>query len=160
MEVFLRQIQPNDNPYIATIIRKSLEEFGANKLGTVYYDASTDALYQLFQTQRSVYFIATYNDEIIGGAGIFPTDGLPHNTAELVKMYIKPAFRGKGIGKKLLDQCTSWAKVNGYENVYLETMPELKKAISTYEAYGFKRLQNPLGNSGHTGCDIWMQKEL
>jgi len=54
----------------------------------------------------------------------------------------------------------SWAKENGYTQVYLESMPELAKAVSIYEKVGFKALDHPLGNSGHDGCDIWMLKTL
>ncbi len=39
-------------------------------------------------------------------------------------------------------------------------MPELKLAISVCEKFGFSFLKDPKGNSGHTGCDIWMMKEL
>jgi putative acetyltransferase len=49
MEVLIRVIEPHDNPKLASIIRSSLEEFNAHKKGTVYYDDSTDHLYELFQ---------------------------------------------------------------------------------------------------------------
>jgi putative acetyltransferase len=48
----------------------------------------------------------------------------------------------------------------GYTQVYLETMPELKKAVRVYEKFGFTYLTGPMGNSGHNGCDIWMIKTL
>ena len=54
----IRAIQPADNPFMAAIIRDTLAEFGANKPGTVYYDSTTDALYELFQKERAAYFIA------------------------------------------------------------------------------------------------------
>jgi putative acetyltransferase len=53
-----------------------------------------------------------------------------------------------------------WAKQNGYNQVYLESMPELSKAVSIYENVGFEKLNQALGNSGHDGCDIWMLKKL
>jgi putative acetyltransferase len=59
-----------------------------------------------------------------------------------------------------MEKSMSWAKSHGYTQVYLESMPELTKAISIYEKVGFKSLDGPLGNSGHCGCDIWMLKEL
>jgi putative acetyltransferase len=157
--ILIRPIQPTDNTAIASIIRRSLEEFGANHPGTVYYDDSTDHLFELFQsTPRSDYFIAEKAGEILGGAGIFPTDGLPEGTCELVKMYLSPAARGLGLGRHMINQCLEIAKQTGYESVYLETMPELKKAVSVYEKFGFEFLQKPMGNSGHCGCDIWMIK--
>ena len=58
----IRKIEERDNKVIASIIRSTLEEFGANKPGTVYYDDTTDALYQLFdKTPGSVYYVAEYN---------------------------------------------------------------------------------------------------
>ncbi len=53
-EIVIRPIQQNDNPHIAKIIRATLEEFDANKPGTVYYDATTDHLYELFQASDQV----------------------------------------------------------------------------------------------------------
>ncbi|WP_163362824.1 GNAT family N-acetyltransferase, partial [Escherichia coli] len=72
-------------------------EFGANKPGTVFYDDTTDHLYELFQSAPlSAYYVAEKNGELIGGAGIFPTEGLPANTCELVKMYLHKSARGMG----------------------------------------------------------------
>jgi len=39
-------------------------------------------------------------------------------------------------------------------------MPELKQAMKVYEKFGFNYLNGPMGNSGHTGCSMWMLKEL
>jgi putative acetyltransferase len=52
------------------------------------------------------------------------------------------------------------ARILGYKQLYLESLPELGKAISLYERAGFKNIATHLGNSGHFGCDIWMLKEL
>lgn len=158
--VTIRTIQPADNPALAIIIRNALAEFGANKPGTVYYDATTDALYELFRQPGSIYYVAEAVGELIGGAGIFPSPGLPDGTCELVKMYLSPAARGKGIGKMLIDKALEFAGEAGYRNVYIETMPELRKAMSVYEKFGFKYLDGPMGNTGHFGCDIWMLKVL
>jgi len=156
----IRAIAPEDNRALALVIRTALAEFGANKPGTVYFDPTTDALYELFRTPGSTYFVALRDNQVIGGCGIFPTENLPAGTCELVKLYVENSARGTGTGKKLLEHSLAWAKDNGYTQVYLESMPELSKAVSIYEKLGFTRLNNPLGNSGHDGCDIWMLKTL
>jgi putative acetyltransferase len=48
-EIVLRPIQQQDNAEIAGIIRKTLEEFGANKPGTVYFDPATDDMFRAFR---------------------------------------------------------------------------------------------------------------
>ncbi|MFN5253521.1 MAG: GNAT family N-acetyltransferase [Chitinophagaceae bacterium] len=157
----IRPIEQKDNIDIAKVIRGALEEFGANKPGTVYFDPTTDALFELFNnTPGSYYYIATIDNNVVGGAGIFPTDNLPEGTCELVKLYLHKDARGTGLGKQLLNTAMQWAKENGYTQVYLESMPELSKAVTIYENVGFKRIHQPLGNSGHCGCDIWMVKNL
>jgi putative acetyltransferase len=160
LPVTIRTIEPSDNQVLAVIIRNALAEFGANKPGTVYYDATTDALYELFQQQGSIYFVASENNQLIGGAGIYPSPGLPPDTCELVKMYLTPAARGKGIGKMLIEKALEFASETGYRKVYIETMPELRKAMMVYEKFGFNYLDGPLGNTGHFGCEVWMLKEI
>jgi len=156
----IRTIQPADNQPLALIIRNALTEFGANKPGTVYYDPTTDALYDLFQTQGSIYYVAELNGQLIGGAGIYPSAGLPPDTCELVKMYLSPEARGKGTGKTLIEKALQFAREAGYKKVYIETMPELRKAMSVYEKFGFRYLDGPLGQTGHFGCGVWMLLEF
>ena len=135
-------------------------EFGAAKPGTVYYDETTDHLSDVFRKEGSCYFVVTLIDEVVGGAGIYPTENLPADTCELVKMYLLPEARGHGLGRTLIEKCIEAAAENGFKKIYLETMPELKQALSVYEKFGFEYLKGPMGNSGHTGCSLWMLKSL
>src|SRR5882762_9228815 len=105
-DLIIRKIEPGDNAALAKIIRDTLAEFKANKPNTVYYDDRTDHLFE-------------ENGIIIGGSGIYPTQNLPEGTCELVKLYLSPAARGKGIGKLLLEKSLAAAKAMGYKKVYL-----------------------------------------
>ena len=153
----IREIQPEDNPLIAKIIRTALEEYDEAKPGTVYTDPTTDKIFETFSsTPKSAYFIAELDDEVIGGCGIFPTKNLPEGYAELVKIYLKSEHRGKGIGRQLMDKSIASAKSLGYTHLYIESFPSLKEAIHLYEKIGFEFLPEPLGDSGHFACDVWM----
>lgn len=160
MEILLRRIEEKDNKEIAALIRSVFKEFGIARPGTVYFDPTTDDLYNLFQKKGSVYWIAEEDGVIIGGCGIYPTPGLPEGCAELVKFYLDASRRGKGTGWKLMERSLESAREMGYKQIYLESMPELSKAISIYEKAGFRFIHSQLGNSGHFGCDIWMIKDL
>ncbi|HVZ96213.1 MAG TPA: GNAT family N-acetyltransferase [Chitinophagaceae bacterium] len=159
-EVIIRDITESDDLKMASIIRACLEEFGAAKPGTVYYDATTDCLHTLFQKERSRYFVITIDGEVVAGGGIYPTAGLPDDTCELVKMYVSKEARGKGLATRLLRSCIDEAKKNGYKKMYLETMPELTHAIALYKKNGFTFIPAQLGCSGHGGCDLFMMKEI
>lgn len=155
-----RPITAADNATIAAIIRAVLTEFGANKSGTVYYDPTTDDLFSLFSAQGSAYHILEIDGKVVGGSGIYPTQGLPDGCCEIVKLYLLPEARNKSLGKMLITECFDIARENGYRQVYLETLPELSNAVKLYEKCGFTYLDKPLGNSGHFGCDLWMIKDL
>jgi putative acetyltransferase len=159
-QISIRPIQQQDNHALANVVRSTLKEFGANHPGTVYFDETTDSLYEVFQTPGSFYFVALINDEVAGGGGIYPSPGLPSDTCELVKMYLLPHARGLGLGKKLIEKCLSFAKESGYKYIYLETMPELNKALKVYEKFGWKFIDKPMGDTGHYGCQLWMLKKI
>jgi putative acetyltransferase len=71
-----------------------------------------------------------------------------------------PEARGTGLGRALIEKCLAFAQATGYKNVYLETMPELKQALKVYAKFGFEYLDKAMGNSGHTGCSLWMKKKF
>ena len=159
-QIIIRTIEPGDDVILARIIRDTLTEFKANKPGTVYFDETTDHLSDVFKASGSIYFVVELAGTILGGAGIYPTENLDAGTCELVKLYLVANARGKGIGKLLMEKCIAAAKALGYKKIYLETMPELTVAIPMYEKSGFTYLQTAQGCSGHTGCDVWMIKDL
>jgi len=158
--ITFRLIEETDNRKIADLIREVFREFKIDRPGTVYCDPTTDNLFGLFQHPFSVYWIAESDGEMLGGCGIFPTPCLPEGCAELVKLYLSAPARGKGTGKRLMEICFESAKQLGFRQLYLESLPELGKAVGMYEKAGFRYLPNAWGNSGHFGCTIWMVKDL
>lgn len=158
--LIIRSIAVEDNIAVAELIRSVLKEHGVDKPGTVYTDPTTDDLFTLFQHEKSTYFIAELNDEIVGACGIYPTIGLPDKCVEMVKLYVSKESRNRGVATELMKLSFEKAKEFGYTSVYLETMPELTSAIQLYERVGFELLNHSLGNSGHFACNIWMLKNL
>ena len=155
-DIRIRKVKESDNAALAAMIREVFNEFKAPTFGTVYTDPTTDDLYALFQTPRSVLWVAAVDGEVLGCCGVYPTEGLDKDCAELVKFYLSNKIRGKGIGKQLMLQCFQSAKEMNYTKLYIESLPQFSKAVSIYEKHGFIKMDRPLGNSGHTGCNIWM----
>jgi len=156
MPVIFRKIEAADNEKLASLIRQVFREFKIDQPGTVYTDPTTDILYEVFKQEGSDYWLAEEDGVLLGGCGIYPTDGLPEGCVELVKFYLSADARGKGIGKMLLQKSIESAQHFGYNEIYLESFPELATAVGMYEKAGFKMLSAPMGNSGHYACTIWM----
>jgi len=122
-----------------------LQNSGPTSLGPFITTKPPINLFELFQEKGAAYFIAEQEGHILGGGGIFPSPGLPAGICELVKMYLLPEARAKGTGALLLNKCMSTAKEMGFDAMYIETLPELKIAISVYEKFGFNYLDNAFG---------------
>lgn len=160
MGIVFRTIEKKDNKVLSELIKSVFREFKIDRPGTAFNDPTTDHLFELFQTPKSIYFIFKENGKISGGCGIYPTAGLPGGCVELVKFYLSAESRGKGYGKQLMQKCFTAAKEFGYTQIYLESLPELKDAIGMYLKSGFIQLDKRLGNSGHHACSLWMVKNL
>ncbi len=159
-KVIIRPIDPKDNKQLATLIRAIFEEYKVEKVGTVYSDPATDTLFEYFSEPGAEYWVAEYNGKLLGGCGFYPTEKLPEKCAELVKFYLTPSSRGKGVGALLFNKTIERAASSGYKQLYLESFPQFERAISIYEQLGFKYIPHALGNSGHCACTVFMMKDL
>ena len=158
--VIYREVKKEDNVPLARMIRQVFKEHDAPQSGTVFSDPTTDDLFGLFRKTRSVLWVAELDGLPVGCCGIYPTEGLENKCAELVKYYLSESERGRGTGRQLMEKCIDSASNMAYQKLYLESMPHFSKAVRIYEKLGFRKLSGPLGNSGHTTCNIWMLLEL
>jgi putative acetyltransferase len=156
----IRSIQKEDNQAIAKVIRDVLIEYNVPKVGTAYADPQLDCMFETYNTSQSKYFVIENNGKIIGGAGVNRLENEAETICELQKMYFLPEARGIGLGKQMMEMCLQSARDFGYKKCYLETMPYMEDAQKLYKKVGFEYLCEPMGNTGHTSCPVWMIKEL
>ena len=156
----IRKIKIEDNPFIYQIIITVMSEFKADPKTTVLGDPTIHDMYSTYQVENAVYFVLEENNKIIGGCGIRQLDGTTEKICELQRMFILPETRGKGYGKALMDHCLASAKKSGYHHIYLETLSGMHEALKLYAKSGFKKIDRPLGDTGHGGCNIFMIREI
>lgn len=159
--IIIRNIEAKDNAGIAHVIREVSAEHGltADK-GFAVADPILDTLYEVYSQPRSTYWVVEMEGKIVGGGGVAPLAGGDQQTCELQKMYLSSVLRGKGIAKKIVQQSLEFGKEQGFSRCYLETTDMLKAAIGLYEKLGFEFIDEPLGNTGHSDCEIRMLKML
>lgn len=58
-------------------------------------------------------------------------------TVEIHDMGVSPAYRSKGIGKKLIDAFKDWARKNGYQSIYVNSYFGNDRAVNFYKKQGF-----------------------
>ena len=84
-------------------------------------------------------FFAESAGNIIGTVALMPTKN--KLVFELTKMAVKPEYRNKGIGKKLLKKCIDYSKSNSYSSIILYSNKKLNNAIHLYRNFGFKEIR-------------------
>jgi putative acetyltransferase len=156
----LRPIEAGDDAALAGVIRAVMPEFGASGAGFAILDAEVDAMFASYARPKCAYFVVTSHGRVVGGAGIAPLEGGDGETCELRKMYFLPEVRGRGMGVALLARCLSAARDLGFATCYLETLTGMTAAQGLYEKFGFRRLEQPCGATGHFGCDRWYALDL
>jgi putative acetyltransferase len=75
-------------------------------------------------------------------------------------MYFLPAARGRGAGRALLARCLDAARALGWKRCYLETLTGMDAAQHLYQKLGFRRLEQPMGATGHFGCNRYYLLDL
>ena len=81
----IRPIRKSDNSFIASIIRETLLEFGAPTEGTAYSDPETLSMFEAYQDERAVYYVAELNGVIVAGCGINRLKNAEADICELQK---------------------------------------------------------------------------
>jgi putative acetyltransferase len=156
----IRLIQPSDAKAVANVIRTVMPEFGAGGAGFAIHDREVDDMYTAYTSPGTTYYVCEADGKILGGGGIGPLAGGDSDYCELKKMYFLHEARGLGLGQKVLEACLQAAKTKGYRFCYLETFNTMTKAMKLYEKAGFKKIDGPLGNTGHFACDRFYLLQL
>nr|WP_237579089.1 GNAT family N-acetyltransferase [Enterococcus sp. CU12B] len=154
----IREITAQDDLQMAQIIRHILENHQLDIPGTAYFDPQLDHLSEFYRDlpDSAYWVLVNENEQVVGGVGIAP---LQDNIAELQKLYLSDAATGHGYGQQLLSHAINFAQQH-YQQLYLETSSILKAANGLYHKNGFKLLDKPLGETGHTLMDTWFLKQL
>ena len=107
--------------------------------------------------QDDVTFFVIQSDDVPAGCGAVHFFGTDY--AELKRMYVRPDFRGQGLGKQLVDHLCDYSLQHGITSVRLETGILQKEAIGLYESMGFQRI-DPFGDYQPDPLSIFYEKDL
>lgn len=156
----IRPIEPGDNPFVRNIIKTVMPEFGASGQGFAIHDKEVEDMFSAYSKKGCAYFVCELDGKIVGGGGVAPLEGGDEDICELKKMYFLSEARGKGLGQHVLHSCLNAAREIGFKYCYLETFNTMHKAMKLYEKNSFKKINGPLGNTGHFACDIFYKLDL
>ena len=151
-------IEPHQDAAMAAIVRAALKEHGLDKPGTAYFDASLDHLSAYYDRPGRAYYVLLDGETVVGGVGVAEFEDLPGG-CELQKLYLAPAFHGRGLGSQMIRYIEDRARALGYRQIYLETHTALQAALRAYERCGYRSIPRP-SSVIHTTMDRFYLKEL
>jgi putative acetyltransferase len=147
--VKLRRATNLDCDDARAIVFEVLLEYGLEGEADVT-DACLKDIDASYSNNRGVFYMLTSSksERPIGCFGLMSMPR-PHGadialkTCELRKMYVRKPFRGRGLGKPLMQFALTEAKRLGFQRVELDTASQLVEAISLYRKFGFLEFTHP-----------------
>ncbi|MEM7105203.1 MAG: GNAT family N-acetyltransferase [Bacteroidota bacterium] len=149
MRIIDMKLRDRNNPNLI-IVKGAQEHTIARKLIKEYVDSLDfnldfqDIDYELeylniyYGFPGGLIILAKAEDEFVGVACL---KDLGNSFSEIKRMYVKPEFRGKGLGRKILNKIVDEAKRLGFRFVRLDTMPDMKSAIHLFVTKGFYEIE-------------------
>ncbi|WON93547.1 N-acetyltransferase family protein [Sphingobacterium sp. Lzh-3] len=142
METIIRQAQEDEISLLIEfeqgIVEAERSFDNTLKDGTIhYYD-----LLELIKSSEAEVLVAVKDDQLVGSGYAKLLDAKPYQKYEkyayLGFMYVKPAYRGQGINKLILQKLINWAKNRNISEVRLQVYDENTIAKNAYQKIGFK----------------------
>ena len=100
--------------------------------------------------------LLSYVEEQPAGCVAFKRVG--EDVCQMKRLYVRPAFRGKGIGRQLVIELIARARQAGYAKMRLDTTSSMEAAITLYHSLGFRDI--PAYRSDTEGCALFMELTL
>ena len=102
--------------------------------------------------------LAEYEGKLAGCVALHKIDD---DVCEMKRLYLKPAFRGKGLGRVLAEEILRQARAIGYRRLRLDTVePVMKDAVVMYRRLGFREIapyrENPMPGTLYMELDLGM----
>jgi GNAT superfamily N-acetyltransferase len=98
-------------------------------------------------------FLARVGTRPAACVGVRP---LEDECCELKHLYVRPAYRGRGLARKLVQHATDWARRKDYVSMRLDTLPSMQPARRIYYSMGFQRIEayGPMLVAGTTSMEL------
>jgi ribosomal protein S18 acetylase RimI-like enzyme len=124
------------------------------------FDAELRNLPGDYAAPRGTLLICTVNGQPAGCVALRPLDSVDYaNACEMKRLYVRPAFRGMSLGRRLAEALMEAARQADYDSVLLDTLDDMEAARGLYEDLGFVEVPpyyfNPIAGAHYLRAPLY-----
>ncbi|HZY05201.1 MAG TPA: GNAT family N-acetyltransferase [Anaeromyxobacteraceae bacterium] len=119
------------------------------------FQAEVAGLPGAYAPPRGRLLVAWVDERPAGCGALRPIEG---DAAEMKRMWVRPSFRGRGLGRAVAEALLAAARSEGYARIRLDTLPSMAEAQALYRSLGFVKVP-PYNDNPHPGA-IHMELRL
>lgn len=149
----LREYRQGDEDMVFALLESALKHYGLS-VNPEETDADIQDIDESYIRSGGAFKVLEDNGAVVGSYGLYTID---EGTCELRKMYLQAEYKGRGLGKKMMEDAFIVAKSLGFSTMILETNSCLKDAVNLYKKYGFTEYTSE--HLSHR-CNCAMRKSL
>ncbi|MDN5503483.1 MAG: GNAT family N-acetyltransferase [Comamonas sp.] len=137
MLIIRQALFPTEREDVISIFREYVSSPTVN-LGFQEYEAEFAGLPGKYEAPQGRLLLAREGDTVLGCAALRSVD---ESTCEMKRVYVRPAARGRNLGRLLVEAILIEAKLAGYSRICLDVLPEFTAAQTLYESMGFEHAE-------------------
>lgn len=136
-----------DSPELLTIVRELFAEYAAEQNFKICFEGFEQEMRSLpgvYAVPDGRLFLGKVDDAMGGCVAIRKHDD---STCEIKRLFVRPEYRGRKLGRILFEYAMVEAWHAGYRKIRLETTHSMERAMGLYRSMGFREVNpNPSGN--------------
>ena len=136
---------PDHLPVARALFTEYASSLGVD-LGFQDFDRELAELPGAYEPPAGRLLVALEGDEAAGCVALRPFEP---GVCEMKRLFVRPAYRGTGLGRLLAERIVAEAREAGYERMRLDTLPTMAAARGLYRALGFEEIEAYRSNPVH-----------